>query len=707
MGVFLSANAAAMEPLEAVRLLQQGTFGPSQSDVNRLENMTAEQWVDEQLMLPPTFQYKGQDFGRRPMGRYRSWFHSAFYSEDQLRQRMAFALSQIFVVSQAGTKLHNHQSGLVTYYDTLIKHGLGNYRDLMYDVTMHPAMGVFLTYAPNNAAPANSAQEADENYARELLQLMSIGLYELNMDGTFKLENGERIETYTQDHIKAFAKVFTGFCFQDIRRDSGNYTCDDRFGDYTVPLIRALGRHDKTEKRLFPTPEHPDGQILAANSGMSHDEFEDEVDAALDNIFAHPNVAPFVSERLIKMLVTSNPSPNYIKDVASVFNDNGQGVKGDLAAVAKAILLHNEARHGHINDTTVFGKVREPLLALTHYYRVLDVWQDGDTPEYGFYGLADSLFSAPMMAPSVFNFYQFNYAHPLLTRAAAPGDIDPPDIPSEEIVQLESDNYPNHFIHHYGDGKQVRIDNSTDNIEATKWKIVPGIAGETGTISLESVDTPNHYLRHKGGGIYLDAYTNTNLYRQDASWKARGDVSWIGETQTSDQLTCVNQCALESLNYGNEYMRHKSWVLIRTPINSVLDQADSTFSFHLVEPIQAPDSNTLPPASVGENTVSPVLGVYAEDAMLNGFNFIFHNILKRPEANRAHGQRIVSLIGNKTDEEVENAINYIDLMFTSGEMSDAMRNEIKHIMQHQSDRYRSVRDTMMMLFTSPDFMVQR
>lgn len=521
--------ANKMQPLEAVRLLQQGTYGPSQTDVDRLQGMTAEEWIDEQIALPATTVYTGQDFGRRPMGRYRAWFNLAFNADDQLRQRMAFALSQIFVVSQEGTDLTKHQAALVTYYDTLIEHGLGNFRDLMYDVTMHPAMGVFLTYAPNDAAAAGSSNEADENYARELLQLMSIGLYELNLDGSYKLENSQRIETYDQDIIKAFAKVFTGLRFQSIRHPAGHNTWDHRFGDHRVPLLRSVRHHDKTEKRLLPTPEHPEGQILPANPGMTHEEFKAEINAALDNIFAHPNIAPFVSERLIKMMVTSNPTPAYIRDVATVFNDNGEGVKGDLAAVAKAILMHDEARNGHINDTEVFGKVREPLLALTHFYRALNVWPNGGTPEYGFYELHDSLFSAPMMAPSVFNFYQFDYQHPLIN-------------------------------------------------------------GE---------ETAN-----------------------------------------------------------------------------------------------------------GNKIVSPVMGIYSEDMMLNGFNFIFFNIIRRPEASRSF-TRVVNMIGSKTDEEVEEAVDYLDLMFTSGEMSESMRTEVKHIMQNQRDRYRSMIDIMTLMFTSPDFLIQR
>ncbi len=419
--MFVACSAYSMEPVEAVRLLQQGTFGPTPTEVSRLKTMTAEQWVDAQLALPVTLHRsyfpENFDYMRTTVRRNSGWFKAALNADDQLRQRMAFALSQIFVVSQVGTSnLHNHQIGFVNYYDTLVDGALGNYRDLMFNVTMHPVMGAYLTYSPNNKADVNGVKEADENYARELLQLMSVGLYLLNLDGSFKLDsNGQPIEAYTQQHIKSFAKVFTGLC------KSGR--CDPRFGDYDRPMSANHNEHDLTEKQLFSS-------VLPANPAS----VAVDIHAALNDVFLHPNVAPFVSKRLIQMLVTSNPSPAYIERVSKVFNNNGSGIKGDLAAVAKSILLDDEARNGHLSElANVFGKLREPLLTVTHVFRALEVNDVFSTPVKGFHFLAENFQQAPMMAPTVFNYYHFDYTHPTLLQKYNTG----PQV-NEPVSQLES-----------------------------------------------------------------------------------------------------------------------------------------------------------------------------------------------------------------------------------------------------------------------------
>ncbi len=401
-----SAPATSAPLDDSVRLLNQATFGPDFHNIDALKGTTLESWIQAQIELPATYhrelfeELETEDIEAEH--RVHAWFFASLHAQDQLRQRMAFALSQIFVVSQFGNLLAEKQGGLFSYYDMLIEHGLGNYRDLMFDVTMHPVMGSFLTYAPNEKAAEDGSTEADENYARELLQLMTLGPYLLNLDGSFQLdEQGQRIPTYTEAHIKSFAKVFTGLCYVE--------ECDPFESQMIEPLEAHIDDHDMSEKVLLnrTLPADPDSVL-------------DDINGALDDIFEHPNLAPFVSQRLIQMLVTSNPSPQYLARVASVFNDNGEGEKGDLAATVTAILLDEEAREGHLGEAAnTFGKLKEPLLMLTHLLRATHAFTPEETPFIP--RLFKNFGQAPLNAPSVFNFYHFDHTpHSLAQGLVAP-----------------------------------------------------------------------------------------------------------------------------------------------------------------------------------------------------------------------------------------------------------------------------------------------
>lgn len=688
ISLLISANISAVESVDAVRLLQQATFGPTPADVIKLEQMTEEEWIDEQISAPMTLLRSYHDanykYPRNNSRRNQDWLKTALHSEDQLRQRMAFALSQIFVVSQEGTNLARYQAGLVNYYDMLITGALGNYRDLMYKVTMHPVMGAYLTYSPNYKADPNGTNEADENYAREILQLMSLGIYLLNDDGSYQLDsNGARIETYTPEQIKGFAKVFTGLC--DSR-------CDPRFADYTVPMVANYNAHDLTEKKLLST-------TLAANPVS----VEADINAALDDIFAHKNIAPFVSQRLIQMLVTSNPTPAYIARVAAVFNDNGYGVKGDLAAVAKAILLDDEARNGHQGShARIFGKLREPLLMMTHYFRALDMFDDGAIPVNGLYNLESKLYQAPLSSPSVFNFYHFDYRNPqLLQEAISQGlnegsleSIDNPQAIDGRTISLESNNYPGYFIQYVNN--QVRIDTVEQKEQAAQWKIVKGLAGDN-TFSIESVNFPGHFLRHAAGKISLDAKEDSQLYKEDASWH------W------QEGLAGSKTISLESLNFPNEFIRHSNYLLVRTAIDSELQQNDA--SFH----IKATGINIA-------DLVFPEFELSPEDKMLHRLNFIYGQLIRRGEAFQAYDKLVAMIEAAPTREAgINDVIDHIDLMFTQGDMSAELREQIAYIINmtrmidtQPNGTLRNVhtdatamRDIMMLLFTSSDFAIQR
>lgn len=435
-------NGGGISQADAARFLNQTTFGARLADINALSaSGSYENWLNQQFNLPaPAFFVdeladkwlntcrRDGDNGTGDLYTSidqfvdtwapedlstASWWNAVLNKDDQLRQRVAFALSEILVVSGRGP-LSDNDFGLADYYDLLYTNAFGNYRDLLEKVTLHPMMGRYLSMIKNEKANPAENIRPDENYAREILQLFSIGVHELNLDGTLKMQNGQPIPTYDQDVIEGFAQVFTGWNFANTD-PSVPWTWDLWIGDglTRMPMIPWEDYHDTTEKQLLNT-------TLPANQTAQVD-----LTAALDNIFAHPNIAPFISKQLIQRLVTSNPTPAYVARVAQKFNNNGVGVKGDLQAVVKAILLDDEARNGHATVPN-FGKLREPLLRLSHLRRVFGTepitqtgtfWQREECGQgsYSFYPMPiDSTLSAfgqeLLEAPSVFNFFLPTYS---------------------------------------------------------------------------------------------------------------------------------------------------------------------------------------------------------------------------------------------------------------------------------------------------------
>jgi uncharacterized protein (DUF1800 family) len=386
---------------EAFQLLNQSTFGATETEAQRVIDMRIEPWIDDQMAKPVSLQLPHLQSLPRPQflfqlqpDRADIWFRNALNGEDQLRQRVAFALSEIMVVSELGA-LSNATYSLASYYDVLARNAFGNYRDLIEEVTLHPAMGVYLSMLGNERPNQVLNIRPDENYARELMQLFSIGLVELNPDGTEKLDpQGMPIPTYDQSTIEGFAHVFTGWTY------AGAFSFNQAFrndANQVVPMQLYPAFHDDGTKMLLR------GTTLSA--GQTGDQ---DLQAALDNIFDHPNIGPFIAIRLIHRLTTSNPSPGYVQRVASVFDNNGQGVRGDLGAVVKAILLDEEARPDLPME--IDGKVKEPLLRLTQFYRAYNaVSESGRYPlnfAYIFTG------QGPLQSPSVFNFFSPFYSPP-------------------------------------------------------------------------------------------------------------------------------------------------------------------------------------------------------------------------------------------------------------------------------------------------------
>ena len=368
----------------AAQLLHQASFGATTADINRVLQLGRAGWIDEQMAMPFTPDMVSHVEAKfalgdhyRPGGTHYSphWIGQRFWATaangpHQLRRRVGFALHQILMISQADSTLYNHARGFAQYVDTLNRQAFGNYRDLLGEISRSPMMGLYLSNIRNRPEDLATMRMADENFARELMQLFSIGLHELNLDGTPVLGgDGQPVETYTNTDVMALAKALTGwswafadqhlteqvfrFATPDIRTAAADQRID------LQPMKPYPGQHSAGEKHLFSGKSWatvlPAGQTAQADLNM-----------VLDTLFNHPNVGPFVGRQLIQRLVTSHPSPAYVARVATVFNNNGKGTRGDLAAVVRAILLDAEAQNppGH-----AIGKLREPVLALAQWLR--------------------------------------------------------------------------------------------------------------------------------------------------------------------------------------------------------------------------------------------------------------------------------------------------------------------------------------------------
>ncbi|MET0442674.1 MAG: DUF1800 domain-containing protein [Casimicrobiaceae bacterium] len=415
--------AAAAEPppgqpeADAVRLLEQATWGPNEALVAHVRKIGVEKFVDEQFAAPQT---KYTAFAPYPAARpatciddrtlpvtpasycardnytlfqlQREFFRNAVMAPDQLRQRVAFALSQILVTS--GTDI-NQVYAMQRYQQILADLAFDNFKNVLVRVTLSPAMGNYLDMVNNVKPNPTTGVEPNENYAREVLQLFSIGTVELNMDGTPLLDaQGKPIATYEQAEIEGFAHVFTGWTYPTAPGATPRFGLNPRYYDGSMEERSQL--HDYQAKTLL------DGGTAQENLTMGAD-----LANAISNIFMHPNVGPFISKQLIQKLVTSNPSPRYVKRVATVFNDNGAGVRGDLKAVVRAILLDSDAR-GYKKHDPDYGRLREPAQFAVAVARALNATTDGVFLRAQSAAMGQPVFNAP----SVFNFYPPDYAVP-------------------------------------------------------------------------------------------------------------------------------------------------------------------------------------------------------------------------------------------------------------------------------------------------------
>ncbi|MGB1252760.1 MAG: DUF1800 domain-containing protein [Candidatus Promineifilaceae bacterium] len=405
---------------QASRFLAQATLGGTRTQIDEVASIGFGAWIDQQFATPqsqilqymrdaiePVYQLEDQPLLGPPPFRW-AWWQAVMMGQDQLRQRVAMALSEIMVISTKTDFLEDLSIGVAHYYDMLLKHAFGNFRDLLFDVTMHPTMGHYLSHAGNRKSDPATNRFPDENYAREVMQLFTIGLFELNLDGSRKLDsNGDPIPTYTNRDITEFAKIFTGMTYGvipawlveegiDPTSEEAFIYAEPTWENVMVPLKMWEVFHEPGQKRLLNGYVVPSGQ-----TGMQ------DVNAAVDHLFNHANVGPFIGRLLIQRLVKSHPSSQYIARVASAFNDNGSGVRGDMQAVIKTILLDDEARNlAFLNDPT-HGMLREPFVRYTHLCRAFGAHnENGENLFYNYGEYAEGeLGQYPFASPSVFNFF--------------------------------------------------------------------------------------------------------------------------------------------------------------------------------------------------------------------------------------------------------------------------------------------------------------
>jgi uncharacterized protein (DUF1800 family) len=447
--------------VDAARLLMQASFGPrSVADIDAVDAQGLAAWIDSQFGKPFTphntyldrIKAAGEEVKEEHV--FESIWQQLIWGDARLRARVALALSEIMVISNIAPDQKNE--AMVTWMDMLYRNAFANYRTLLQEVTLHPAMGYYLNMLGNDKEDLATGRMPNENYAREVLQLFSIGLNELNVDGSIKRDAaGKAIASYDQPTVQGFAAAFTGWNFSgnDVAKSDSFYNPKEEWTQF----MRAWpSRHSSGPKKLLGNTVLPPGQTP-----------ERDLSDALDNIATHPNVAPFMSKRLIQFLVTSNPSPAYISRISGVWNNNGQGVRGDMKAVIRAILLDSEARSVDLNSTS-YGKVREPMVKFIHFINVMQGQsKNGRNSIWWLESPDDYLGQSPLLAPSVFNFFSPAFTKP---GSIAQAGLVVPEMQMVTDTQIVgSTNFFTRMINDHGVGFN---DTHAVNFDTAQWEAI-------------------------------------------------------------------------------------------------------------------------------------------------------------------------------------------------------------------------------------------
>ncbi|MFZ1298068.1 MAG: DUF1800 family protein [Saprospiraceae bacterium] len=415
----INGQGMLFDVLNASRFLFQSGMGAGYNDIQNLAGLDFADWIDQQQKLPVTnFLKETRDAHHEVLDWHFStggdsasialtpnWIHFQYAwwtahqkNQDRLRQRVALALSEIFVIS-LDSDLQGFGEGLASYYDIMSRNAFGNFKDILMAISLHPTMGFYLSHLNNPKTDSIENTRPDENYAREIMQLFSIGLSELNPDGSLKLDSlGQAIPSYDQKDIKELAKVFTGLglgaVVPNMYTDTAVFGMGIYLADMTKPMRMYEFWHEPGEKIMLDGSIIPTGQ-----TGMK------DIQDAVTFLFNHPNVGPFIGRQLIQRLIKSNPSPEYIERITTVFNDDGNGVRGNMGAVIKAILLDPEARDCDWMLDAENGQLREPIVRYAHFTSAMDIEQYYDR----FWNIGYEFFTStgqlPLAAPTVFNFY--------------------------------------------------------------------------------------------------------------------------------------------------------------------------------------------------------------------------------------------------------------------------------------------------------------
>lgn len=398
----------------ASRFLAQATMGSNYEAIQNVVSIGIEDWLENQFsLIPSSFESEYYRIYNEAIAIINNdedkdeYMGFTFYEKlikdpDVLRQKVAFALSQIFVISPTNSLLTNRGFANANYYDALYLGAFGNFHDLLYNVTLHPCMGVYLSHLQNQKSDLVQGTLPDENYAREIMQLFSIGLYELNQDGSYKYDNdGNLIPTYGIQDIQELARVFTGLSGSS-RLDGEIPLFQNGIGafDLAEPMAMYYDYHDKRSKVILGNTILPPDQLGTI-----------DIEQTVEILFNHPNVAPFIGRRLIQHLVKSNPSPQYIFRVSSVFNDDGTGTRGNLKAVIKAVLTDPEARDCSWIDDLNAGKLIQPVQRLTNLFLAFDIYSPSNKFWFNDKGeIYDKLGQSFLASPTVFNFFSPFYS---------------------------------------------------------------------------------------------------------------------------------------------------------------------------------------------------------------------------------------------------------------------------------------------------------
>jgi uncharacterized protein (DUF1800 family) len=400
----------------AARLLDQATFGPTLTDIQNVQNIGIDAYITSQFNTPYTplpniptpLPAVCLSSNTPTVCEESEWWQVALTGNDQLRQRVAFALSEIFVISSDSV----NATTITYYHNMLAQDAFTNYSTIMHDVSTSVGMGSYLNMIDSAKAPAG--QIANENYARELMQLFTLGIDQLNQDGTLQLDgSGNPIPNYTETQVQAFARAYTGWTYATSTGGSPT-KFPNTTANYFAPMAAVESEHDMTSKTLL------NGTVLPANQTA-----EEDLAGALANIFAHQNVGPFVCKQLIQHLVKSNPTPAYVSRISAVFANNGSGVRGDMQAVIRAILEDTEARAGDTNPLDDGGHLREPILWITNFYRAVGFTNtDANSSYYNLSNESNNLNQRPYRSGSVFNFFPPSYVIPQTSLNAPEFDLE-------------------------------------------------------------------------------------------------------------------------------------------------------------------------------------------------------------------------------------------------------------------------------------------